>query len=109
MFGSVMIGAFLFEAGTWLGFGVSKFGSREKNQNILINGYDARRSIAGVDGMLAKKSTHATKWQRTAADRLGILIRAFVNTRAFELLLLQKISEAWPGKKSLDEEVTLFV
>jgi hypothetical protein len=88
---------------------MGKFGSRERNQNVLINGFDARRSLPIADSHIAKLTINATKLQRTVARRLAQAIRAFVNTRAFELILLQQVGEKWPGQTKIDEKVRLIV
>lgn len=109
MLSSVLLSTLWFEVGSWFGFSMAKFGSREKNQNILIHGSDVRTSIPVADKLIEKQTTHATKAQKVIASRLSKLIRAFVNTRAFELLVLQKLNESWPGKKPISTEVKLFV
>jgi hypothetical protein len=109
MLTSAILGTLWFEAGTWFGMFVSKFGSRERNQNILTQGYQARTAIPIADNYIEKQSLHASKMQRSAARRLTAMIRAFVNTRAFEFVLLQKIHESWPGKKQHTKPVRLIV
>jgi hypothetical protein len=101
--------ALAFELWTLWGFAAGKFGAREHNQNILINGFASRTSIPIADGYIAKLTINATNLQRTIARRLAQAIRAFVNTRAFELILLQKVGEQWPGQGKIDEKVRLIV
>jgi hypothetical protein len=105
MLSSLFLSSLWFEAGSWFGFSMAKFGSREKNQNILIHGSDVRTTIPVADTLIAKQITHSTKTQRMIAGRLSKLIRAFVNTRAFELLVLQQIGKSWPGNKELSADI----
>ena len=108
MFSSILLSTIWFEFGSWFGFSLAKFGSRERNQNILINGSDSRTSIPVADAHIEKQTIGATKTQRIIARRLAQLIRAFTNTKAFELIVLQKVQE-YRAPKDLDSEVRLFV
>ena len=101
--------ALAFELGTLWGFAAGKFGARDHNQNILINGFASRTSIPVADGYIAKLTINATSLQRTIARRLAQAIRAFVNTRAFELILLQKLGEQWPRQGRINEKIRLIV
>ena len=101
--------ALCFELGTLWGFAAGKFGAREHNQNILINGFAARTPIPIADEYIGKLTINATNAQKGIARRLAQVIRAFVNTRAFELILLQKLGEKWPGQGKINEKVRLIV
>jgi len=109
MFISTFASLLWFELGSWFGFGVAKFGSRDRNRNILIQGASVRTSIPIADGYIEKQTIHANWMQRKAASRLGKIIRAFVNTRAFELLVLQKMIESWPGRAPISAEIKVVL
>ena len=51
--------ALAFELGTLWGFAAGKFGAREHNQNILINGFASRTSIPIADGYIEKLTINA--------------------------------------------------
>ena len=107
MLETILGSALLVEIGGWIGFASAKIGSAQHQR--LIDGFDTQREFGMIDSHIAKQTTHATKAQRVVASRLAGVIRFFVNTRAFELLVLQKLGENWPGKpKDLAADVKLF-
>lgn len=109
MFSSILLGSLWFEAGSWFGLALAKFGSRDKNQNLLINGYDVRTSLPVADNLISQQTIHATKAQRMVSSRLSQLIRSIANTKAFEQLLLKQIMENWPGNSKMSTGSKLFI
>jgi hypothetical protein len=109
MLESVLLNTLWFDLGSWFGIGIAKFGKRERNQAILINGSDNRISIPILDKFFEKNVMHATRTQRVIAIRIAMMLRVLTNTRVFELLAIQKLNESWPGKRKLDPKVRLFV
>ena len=110
MIGSIIISSIWFEIGSWFGFGVAKFGSRDKVRNILISGSDVRTSIPIADDYIAQQTVKATRLERVIASRIASAARAFTNTKAFELIILQKAIETRTKRvKMLPTSVRLVI
>lgn len=98
-----------FEAGTWIGWLSSRFGSGARRRERFIHGSKALVSIPIIDQQLEREVMFSSKNHRRVASGVARGIRLLVNTRAFELLLVKFFSEYRRKKLELVEKVVIHV
>lgn len=97
------------EAGTWIGWAMTKLTSREQVKELLINGTAASKTFPIVDGRLERATRSANLPQRKAAAGIARGIRYFASTRACELAILKAVQDKWDKVGYQDIQVRLHL
>ena len=90
-------------------WGIFKFFSDKKIENILITGNDRQINLPVIDSQIQKLTHSPTKNQQRIVTKVTSLIRYLSNTKVLEYVILWQIQKNWPGKKILDKEVTIII
>jgi hypothetical protein len=96
-----------FEVGFLFGQRANRRRQRRRARELLVWGRRLATPLPLVDERLRKAVGTPTRTHTVVADGIVRAVRWTINTRAFELVVLQAACKRWPAGKRLDPKIRL--